>query len=185
MESNYQMAGLVLTVILYGILSYKIINHGTKQSLATWGLLDVITCISIYQQNGNWMILGLFCLGSTFICLLLAWKRQFTWGWFENFIAGLVLACLAIWYYVGPELTTIAGTTSAALATATQIKDSWKNPDKTTVIIWIGFTIVNFCYFMAGKTWEIKDTLYPVTATLICTALIIANIRIKDSKALT
>lgn len=174
--------GVLTAVPLYLVLVRSILNEGTEQNLASWGLwaiLDLITVLSVIVEGGNWPIIALYTLGSFSLCVVLAFRKQFRWTWFESFIVLLVLGCLLAWYLKGPTLTTIAGTTAVGLATLPQLRDSFLKPDRKTVKIWFGFTLANFFSLLGAETWEIKEWLYPGVSTGLCIALVAVNVRKK------
>ena len=180
MQNYWQWLGVGIAILLYWKLINDILRGAVQQSLATWGLwglLDAITLLSIVLQDGNWVVLSFYVLGSFVISGVLLYKWQFEWTWLETLILSLVAGCLIIWYWQGAWFTTIAGTTSMSIATVPQIKNSWDNPNRKTLIIWIGFIIVNLFYFLQGTGWEVKEVLFPIASIGLCLILIFANLR--------
>lgn len=180
MHAYWQWAGVALSILLYRLIIKDVLRGILRQSLVTWslwGALDLITLVSIIVEKGNWLILAIYVMGSLVVCSSLAYKRQFAWTWLESFIITLVGLCLLVWYYLGPTATTIAGTTSVALATLPQLKESWFTPNRKSVRIWAGFLIVNIFFFLGGASWEVKEVLYPLVCVGLCTALMVVNQR--------
>lgn len=178
MHMYWQYAGVALALLMYYLFLRDVLRGVLKQSLATWGLwgvLDLITTISIIQEGGNWLILAVYTAGSLVLCFSLAYKKQFAWTWFESFTVLLVGVCLLAWYFLGPKATTIAGTASVALATLPQLKDSWLKPDRDSAQLWTGWFVVNTLFFLGGASWEVKEVLYPIVCMGLCLSLVVVN----------
>lgn len=89
MRDFWQYTGLLLAIVLYGRVIKYVLQDKIQQSLATWGLwglLDGITFLSIWLQDGNWGILGFYVLGCLTVFCTLIYKKQFHWTSFETFI---------------------------------------------------------------------------------------------------
>lgn len=180
MHAYCQWAGAALSLLLYVFITRNVLRGVLVQSFATWGLwamLDLITVVSIMVERGNWLVLATFVVGSSAVCLSLAYKRHFGWTWFETCVAVLVGVCLLVWYCLGPKATTIAGTVSVALATLPQLKDSWLAPNRKSVKIWTGFLVINILFFLGGQSWEIKEVLYPLVCVGLDLSLMVADWR--------
>ena len=172
--------GIAIAAYLYRILIRGVLNGDIKQSLATWGLwgvLDCITLASIIVQHGNWLVLAFYVIGSLAVCGALAYTKQFGWTWFETGVVGLVLVCVTVWYFGGAMLATVAGTLAIATATLPQLRDSYRMPDRGTVRLWVGFTIVNFLSLVASKSLAIQEVFYPAICVGLTFALVFVNLR--------
>lgn len=126
-------------------------------SFLLWACLDAITAITIFLENGLWVLPAAFVLGSVIIAIMLYRLKQRVWGGFENFITVLVIICLIIWWYSGNTAGTIISVIAVFLAGFPQIKECWKNPDSRTVHIWALFTLGNILTFFAGEGWSYED----------------------------
>lgn len=176
--NHYIWISVAFATAMYALLVRGILKHGTEQSMATWGmwaLLDLVTLGSVVVQHGNWVLLAFYVCGGVVMCSVLAYKSQFRWTWFETGVVFLVAACLGIWYIVGAKATTVSGTTAVALAGLPQLKDSIQKPNRSTAVVWVGFTLANFFSVIGAKSWAVEEALYPAVCTILTLFLVVAD----------
>ncbi len=165
----------IIAFVLYAPLLIGIFKNQIKQSFATWMLwvlLDVIALGSIIAQKGdNWTLLACYISGGTIVAVLLIYKKQFRWTWIESATVSLVFICIFLWLASGPKLATIASTLAVCLSGIPQYVESRKEPDVNTGWIYLGYTLVNFLSFLAGKEWTIADRFYYGMTTLLCVSI--------------
>ncbi len=167
--------GAILGLIVYFPLILGILKGDIKQSFSTWllwSVLDALIALSLFVQNGNYLIAVAFTIGSTIITILLFVHGQFSWSAFDTKVALLVGACMMVWYFSGPLAATIAGTIAMNISGIPQLKSTWRNPAINTLPIWIGFTLANFLSFLGGKSWTIEERFFPFMGVLYCLALV-------------
>jgi hypothetical protein len=173
---------VLLALFLYypliaGILR---VQNPIEQNVATWILwvaLDAIALISVIQQNGNYLLLAVYCIAGTAVVYCLLYKKLFKWTKFESFVLVLVVICLIIWGLSGSRGATIASTIAVWISGCPQIRDSWRKPDRTTGLIYVGFTVANGLSFLGGEAWTIEETFYPGMMTTLCAAIAVAALR--------
>jgi hypothetical protein len=181
---TYQSFILLHAALAVAAFSYfplaKEIAKGEDQSFATWllwSLLDLITCISVYRQNGEWNLIAGYVIGGLSISLLLFRQGKISWSWFEYFIVILLTLCLGLWYLKGDRAATVMGTTAVCIASLPQFLGDYKKPKRKTVIAWYGFGISNLLTFFGAEEWGIKYTFYPGACAGLCVILVILNSR--------
>lgn len=179
------LSSLIALLLYYPLIS-GILKGEIKQSVATWILwvfLDTIALVSIILQKGNYLLLVFYCICGTIVTLSLVYKRLFSWTRFESFVLGLVIICLVVWSLSGSRWATIASTIAVCISGAPQIRDSWRTPDRTTGLIYVGYILANGLSFFGGKTWTIEERFYPGMMALLCLTIATASFRTKDPKS--
>jgi hypothetical protein len=111
----------------------------------------------------------------TIACLL--YKRLFSWTRFETFVTALVVVCLVVWALSGPMWATVASSVAVFIAGFPQIRDSWREPNLKTGLIYIGYTLVNLSSFIAGKDWSVKERFYYGLTTIMVLTIAAASLR--------
>jgi len=178
--------GSLIALLLYYPLISGILRGEIKQSVATWILwvsLDAIALISIILQKGNYLLLVFYCTCGMLVSLSLVFKRLFTWTRFETFVLFLVIVCLVVWSLSGSRWATIASTIAVCISGAPQIRDSWRTPDRTTGLIYMGYVLANSLSFLGGTTWTIEERFYPGMMVLLCLTIATAAFRKKDQRS--
>jgi len=176
----------LLALLLYYPLISGILRGEIKQSVATWILwvsLDAIALVSIILQKGNYLLLVFYCTCGTLVTLSLVYKRLFKWTRFETFVLSLVIVCLVVWSLSGSRWATIASTIAVCISGCPQIRDSWRTPDRTIGLIYIGYVLANSLSFFGGKIWTIEERFYPGMMALLCLVIATASFRKKDQKS--
>ncbi len=178
------LSSLIALLLYYPLIS-GILKGEIKQNVATWILwilLDVIALVSIILQKGNYLLLVFYCTCGTIVTLSLVYKRLFSWTKFESFVLGLVTICLVVWSLSGSRWATIASTIATCISGAPQIRDSWRTPNRTTGMIYMGYVVANGLSFFGGKTWTIEERFYPGMTALLCLAIAMASFRKRVQK---
>lgn len=162
--------GGVLAMLMYAPLILDTFRkHGAGQSFAMWALwagLDSTVTISLIVQRGNfWLPLGL-AAGSVTLALLLLRQGRFAWSRFETVILALVVACLAVWHYSGPQWATVATTAAIVIAGIPGMAELWHNPQPALGRIWAGYTIANLLALWGGAGWTIEERFAPGVFTV-------------------
>jgi hypothetical protein len=176
---------------MYFPILYYIWTGKLKQSFATWILWVILDCIAlgsiIAQKGENTFVLTCYVFGGTLVWLSLLYKRQFKWGVKEWLTLGLVVLCMAIWKVSGAWWATIASTFAVCVSGIPQFIESNSDPkqDKVTGYIYIGCTLVNILYFLAGKNMSVEDKFYPSMMVPLCLAIAIAALRRRNHSVAT
>lgn len=143
----------------------------------------MIALISIILQKGNYVLIIIYCTCGSLVVLSLLFKRLFKWTKFETFVLMLVIICLVIWSLSGSRWATIASTIAVVISGCPQIRDSWREPDKTAGLIYTGYVIANGFSFLGGKAWTIEDRFYPGMMTLLCLTIALAAFRRRSQQS--
>lgn len=178
--NTWQLVSTVLAVVLYIPLGIKVLKGTVEQNLATfilWGLLDTIAGMSLYVQGGNYQLPFAYVSGCALIigCILKA--KTFSWTSFETKVSLLVLLSIIAWMVSGPYMATIFSTTGVVLAGIPQVKDSWMNPEKSPMFLYIGYTTANLLSTIGGKSWTVEERLYSFSCFLLCLVIVGATSR--------
>jgi len=161
-------------------------NNGAGQSFAMWALwavLDTLITISLILQNGNFWLTAGFATGSIVLSLLLLAKGRFAWGRLETAILLLVLVCLAIWKFSGPQMATVATTLAIFIAGLPGLIELWRNPQPAVARIWLGYTIANLMALLGGSAWTIEERFTPGVLAVQTFALVVVGYRTKPGSA--
>lgn len=160
-----RISGGVLALLMYAPLVRQVLrNNGAGQSFAMWALwavLDTTLTISVFVQRGNFLLPAGFAVGSILLTLLLLAKGRFSWGRLESVISGLVVVCVLVWKFSGPEMATIASTAAIVIAGTPALVELWRNPQRDLAHVWLGYTAANVLSCMGGASWSMEDRLVP------------------------
>lgn len=173
----YTKLGVIVALLMYPPLAYKILKRRVEQNLAAfilWGLLDAVAALSLFVQGGNWFLPGAYVFGCITVVVSLLIVKTYEWTIFETFVSLLVLACIVGWAVSGPRMATIMSTTGVMLAGAPQLVDAIKKPAQQPILEYLGFTIANVLSTMGGKSWTVEERLYPGACVVLCGAVLIA-----------
>lgn len=180
------LSSLIALLLFYPMIS-GILKGEIKQNVATWILwvsLDVIALMSIILQKGNYLLLMFYCTCGILVILSLVYKRLFSWSKFESFVLGLVVICLVVWSLSGSRWATIASTIAICISGTPQIRDSWRTPDRTTGMIYMGYVLANSLSFFGGKAWTVEERFYPGMMVILCITIAWVSFRKKNQKTL-
>lgn len=169
-----------MALALYIPLITGILRGEIAQSVATWALwvtLDVIALVNIVHKHGNFLLVLLYCMCGTLVTVSLIYKKHFKWSHFESFVLILVCICLVVWGFSGAKWAIISSTVAVCISGIPQIRDSWREPDRATGFIYIGYAIVNGLSFLGGRSWTIEERFYPGMCVLLCLSVAIAALR--------
>ncbi len=176
----YQSVSVVLALGLYVPLGVQILQGKVVQNLATfilWGLLDTIAGTSLYVQGGNYGLPFAYVAGCTFIIACILKKRTYNWTSFETKVSFLVLLSIVAWMVSGPYMATIFSTTGVVLAGVPQVKDSWRNPKQSPMLLYIGYAFANLLSTIGGKSWTVEERLYSFACFLLVLVVVGATSR--------
>jgi hypothetical protein len=179
---DLQLIGGIVGVIVNIPLIISILLNKTKQSFITyalWSILDLIVAYSVYAQQGNFWLPFLYGLSAGLVSIILVLKKQFSWGLFEWFILVLVIICLVVQYSFGEFWSMIASVASLSIASIPQIINTYKRPKDTPFLIYLGFSLAGLISLLGGKSFELKEILYPISALFICLLIAILSKRNK------
>jgi len=175
--NTYQLVSVIRALILYFPLGYQILKSPVTQNLATfilWGSLDAIAGASmIAQGSGNYQLPFAYVLGCVIVIACVLKSGKYSWTRVETAISILVLVCITawlviVWVFHNPWLATVLSTTGVVLAGAPQIRDSWRKPEESPFMIYVGFTFVNVLSVMGGASWTAEERLYSGSCTILC-----------------
>lgn len=171
----WQFTSVILALGLYVPLAVQILRGSVKQNLATfvlWGLLDGIAGASLYVQGGNYQLPFAYMSGCMLTIGCILKSRTFSWTSFETKVSFLVVVSIVAWMVSGPYMATIFSTTAVVLAGIPQVKDSWKNPEHSPFMLYIGYTVANLLSTIGGKMWTVEERLYPFSCFLLCLVIV-------------
>jgi hypothetical protein len=168
----YVKLSVILALALYLPLSWQILKKEVEQNMLTfllWGTLDAVAALSIIRQGGNWYLPAAYVGGCIIVVSsLIVANVPMRWTRFETAIAMLFGICLVGWVVSGPRMATILSTSGVLIATGPQLRDTYKDPSKQPVMIYLGFTVANILSTLGGSSWSIEERLYPAACTVLC-----------------
>jgi len=174
-----KIAGGVMALLLFIPLIRSILKEGVEgQSCASWllwALLDAILTISIIEQHGNFHLPLGFAIGDTMVVILLLFKRQFRWGWFETVILVMVIGCMIGWKLAGPRTANILATLGICVAGIPGLVAMWKNPQRRVGNVWLGYVLANLLSFFGGATMTIEERFAPAVFAVCSLAMFAAS----------
>lgn len=174
----YTKLSVIIALLLYLPLIYKIMRRQVEQNIATfilWGMLDSVAAFSIFVQGGNWYLPGAYVIGAFSVSTALIYAKTYKWTNFETFISILVIVCVVGWAMSGPRLATILSTTAVVIAGVPQFIDALRRPHQQPLLEYVGFTFANVLSIIGGKSWTIEERLYPTACTILCGSIAIAS----------
>ncbi len=176
-----QKVSVTIAFLLYWPLSYQILKGKATQNLATfilWGLLDVIVGVSLFVQGGNYQLPLVYVAGCTLVIASIVKSKNFgRWTSYETFVSIMVVGCCVAWALSGSWYATIFSTAGVVIAGLPQIRDSWRNPETSPVLIYIGYTVANSLSTIGGKSWTVEERLYSGACTILTLVVIGASLR--------
>lgn len=176
----YSKLSVVIALTLYLPLAWQILTKQVTQNLATfilWGSLDLVAAASMLLQGGNWTLPAAYVGGCVIIIGCLIRVRSVKWTWFETAITVMVVICLVGWKMSGARMATILSTIGVVLAGFPQLADSYKEPEKQPLLIYVGFVVVNGLSVAGGRAWTIEERFYPASCVVLCLAIVLATAR--------
>lgn len=179
--NTYQTVSVIVALLLYVPLCWQILSGRVTQNLATfvlWGSLDLIAGLSILVQGGNYQLPLAYVLGCILVVLsILKSKNYGKWTGYETMLSILVLFCTIAWAVSGPWFATIFSTAGVVIAGLPQLRDSWREPEKSPLAIYLGYTFVNVMSTMGGKAWTVEERLYPGSMVVLCFIIVLITMR--------
>lgn len=176
----WQLASVILALGLYVPLGLQILSGKVKQNSATfflWALLDTIATVSLYMQGGNYQLPLAYVLGCGFIIACILKTRTFSWTSFESFVSILVLISVFAWWVSGPYWATIFSTAGVVLSGLPQVRDSWRDPETSPMLLYIGYAIANLLSTIGGKSWSVEERLYSMACFFLVLMVVGATSR--------
>ena len=172
-----KLAGGVMALALFVPMIVEIVRtRGAGQSFATWGLwavLDSMLTITLWQQDGNYLLSLGFAVGGVFLSVVLLAQGGWAWGKFESVIALMVLASLAVWKFSGPRNATIAVTTAICIAGIPGIVEMARRPQRSAAKLWAGYTVANSLSLFGGAMWSVEERLAPAAFVALSVAMLV------------
>lgn len=172
----YVILSAVLAIALYIPLSIQILKGKTEQNLATWFLwaaLDAVAAISLFTQQGNFLMVAAYTLGSSWITMCIAKSGNFSWTKFETLVTIMVIACLIGWILSGPRTATVLSSIAVVIAGGPQLRDTAKDPWSAPFLIYFGFFTANTLSVIGAKNWSIEEVFYPSCCAVYCGVLVL------------
>lgn len=164
----YILLSTGLGVILFVSVCVQVL--GSKpQNLASWVLFTLLTGVaaaSVIVQHGNYPIALVWAIGNATVSLCIFKSKVFSWTWLESMVVVLVLACLVVWKISGPKAATIATSIAFLTAGLPQLRDTYRKPWNTSVIIYSGYSVASMLSVIAGKDWSVEQRLFPMVLVL-------------------
>ncbi len=177
---NYwEIASILLLIPLYPILAVQVLSNEEDQNIATWiswALLDGEVAFFLFLQGGNWTLPFGFSLGSIVIVSCLVKKNIFKWTWVETVALVIVGICLTIYFFVDPITAIVVTTTGVIFGTIPQIKDAWKDAEKSPILCYIGFGTSCFLSTIGGADWSVEGRLYSTVCGVLCSIIVVVSI---------
>ena len=182
----------IIAIVLYYPLCKGILSTDPKkkieQNVATWILwtaLDLIAAITIYKNDGNFVLVTAYVAGGTVTSCCILRSCKISWTWVETLSTGLVAICLVVWSIYGSMATVIVSSIAVVIATIPQVVSAWKKPEDNPFLIYIGYIIANTLSLIGGKEWSIEERYYPALCTGACLVTTLCIARKFEKKILT
>lgn len=181
---NYlQPAGGIIGLVAYTVLIVALFKTSTKQSFAAfllWAMLDIIATITTIIEGGNYWLALSNAIGSSVITIILIFKKQVSWTWIETMTAGLVVACLIVWYTTGERAGIIASSLAVVIASIPQMVETFKKPANTPTSSYAIFLLANIVSLLGGRSWTIEERFYPACSIFLCLLIVVLSLRKKN-----
>lgn len=177
---DLQLIGGIIGLLACVPLFIGICINKVKQSFVTyllWGVLDAVSAMTTFLQDGNYWLPLFYAIGSLFIAGILLVKKLVVWGKIEKMTVGLVFATLLVWWIMGNEAALIASIVSLAIASVPQVIDTYNDPDSTPTKLYFIFLAANAFSFAGGESWTIAQKLYPGNALIFCLFITLLSMR--------
>lgn len=173
--------GVIIGICMYIPLSVQILSGKVEQNLVSWFLwfvLDGVAAGSLILQKGNYMLPLVYALGSLIIAIFIFAKSgNAVWTRLEVMVVILVAICMIIWYFSGSYYATIASALAACIAGIPLILDSYHNPHKQPLFVYVGYCFANFFSTIAGKEWSVQERFYPFCMSAFTVLVVVLTLR--------
>jgi hypothetical protein len=171
----------IIAILGYIPLCLSIRSGSAKQNLLTWALwcsLDGIVAATLIAQAGNFLLAAAYTIGSgvTTVFIFRAGDHA-SWTKFHAMVVGLVVASMAVWYFSGSRMATIAGTIAMIIAGVPQFIDAWEKPKESPTLIYSAYVAANCLAIAGGKNWSVEERFYPVSAGIFCLLITLVSLR--------
>ena len=170
-----------IAILCYIPLCRNIYSGIAKQNLLTWALwcsLDAVVAATLITQRGNFLLAVAYTVGSGVTAVfILRTGDHASWTWFHTMVVGLVIASMAVWYFSGSRMATIAGTTAMLIAGMPQLVDVWKRPKESPTLIYSAYVVANCLAVAGGRDWSVEERFYPVSAGVFCLLITVVSLR--------
>lgn len=166
--SIYTLLSTILSSVLFLFNCVQVLR-GKSQSIASWGLWMVlvgIAAVTIALQGGNYSLALINTIGNGAVLVCIVKSGDRGWTWFESAMTFLVLVCIVLWVTSGPRMATIMATIAFVLAGFPQLKDTYRMPQNTSVLVFAGYSLSSLLAVFAGKGWTVEERFFPSTLVL-------------------
>jgi hypothetical protein len=82
-------------------------------------------------------------------------------------------------------MATVLSTTGVFLGGLPQVRDSFMDPEKSPMMLFVGFTVANILSTMGGSSWTVEERLYPAAASVLCILVVLASLRQTKNQAVS
>ena len=167
--SIYILLSASIGVVLFISVCVQVLG-GKPQNLASWILFTLITGVaaaSVIVQKGNYPIALVWAIGNGVVSFCIFKSSIFRWTWLENTVVLLVLICLVVWDVSGAKAATVAASIAFLTACLPQLRDTYRKPGNTSVVIYFGYSVAGMLSVIAGKDWSVEQRLFPVVIVVL------------------
>lgn len=179
--SVLSLAGSILAILIYFPLWNQIRTNRVRQNYLAWILwasLDTIAAATIIAQHGSFFLPLTYAVGGAITALfILRTGVRASWTWLETSTLCLVFTSMAIWYFSGSKVATIASTTAMNLAGIPQLIDAWKKPQEMPFGAYAGYFVANCLATAGGKTWSVEERFFPAAGVIFCLVIVLFSAR--------
>lgn len=159
----------------------RAVMKGKSQNLASWLLwwiIAIISSTSIIVQKGNYALPLAYCVGDwAVVCMIVGDWKSVRWTRVETFTSFLVVCCIVAWYWSGPKAATVMATVAHITAGIPQLRDTYKYPENTSALVYLGFSVASFLSAMGGRDWSVEQSLYQVSTGVYCMSVSLTAMR--------
>lgn len=178
--SFLQIFSAILGLFASILLFIGVMRGPIKQNFAAfllWALLDLIAAVAAILEKGNYALPTMYAFTAFAIAIALVIKKQFVWNWVETMTAGLVIACLVLWYYSGNNTATIASSLAVIVAGIPQMVDTFKEPASLPKGIYSIYLVAAVTSLIAGRSWTIQERFYSGALIFLTITLLLLSFR--------
>lgn len=160
--------------LILGVMRQK---HDTSQNFYIWGMyfvLDIITMASSVEQDGNFVLLFGFAVGSFILAAILIYQKRLHFGVLEILSLSLIATCMIIWVVYGPHFALVCGIISECILGIHLLVKTIIHPVvKYNLAGYSIFLLASVISLLGAENLSVEEIGYSLAETILCTATII------------
>jgi hypothetical protein len=158
-----------LALLGYAILVFGILFRGAIQPISAtllWLLLDALAAWTAYSEGGNYLLAAGYTVGCLVAALATLYVGKISFQKSDFWIAGLVVACVMMWYGAGNLAGLVASSLAVFIAGLPALILYWRRPQDGLMSVWAIYTIANAVGLYGGwlKGTTLENLVFPLFA---------------------